>query len=1128
MEALADTARALMSEALRTPTRGAVMAGMSLDRFNDSLPPYAAHMLALSGDSDATSRVAGGQSYPETINVDPTLSGSHSSTRMEAPAPAAAAAVPSAMPSVEELLDEPAGPRRSTTMIPVRSPTIEALIPVQKDTDSAEAAVGQPPSRAAASTEVAAATAASSAASRSPAPSCPPTPPITVSRPADGASTSALGTPSADTLAAAAAADAATLRAPVPHLSSSEQGHVSATATPRVAVAEDNTEHSPTAKPPAASRHASPRTAAGARSRSAVRAGRAVSTSRRRSATSASPSRRVGRTRGPTSSVYIAALLRGILGTATPADKAAVAAAASAGKTRGAVSTAPPPVSRLDLPVGLLVLYCAAEEACAVVEGATHASAAGAGVAATVAAAATAAAGYSMLYILEQLSDLRRRDHRAAALQRASEVERVKCEQLYVAAARRRAFAAAQEATHALAVEEEELGACTFHPAVSETAQRVEGKGTKDFMQKCVAWRAEADRRLQHKYERFAEVEAEQQAAAAALDGTLVPGEAMTAESRRLLEQPGVQARLKARPCLWEAKRPAEESPGGVVAPTAAELIGAPVTSAMRVEQEAVLHLLRLPATSVDASADASQLPPNTSASRAPKSGAVSMKEFLSRVEHDAQRREQQSARLQARYHNPAVEQFIPATGQPLFRPNAMPTTWKEGRRVGYDDLSKEEQDAFRAELRRTGHEYVLTHYLREQQRERRRSAMSSVRAADTPPPPPQDGEADTTLTSVEGAAQSASPSSGAPARAVSVSAQSRFMASLEAAVARHAQSRERALAQATVEETFRPQLTKRSVKMALHKTGGTPIYKRPLPSREEAAAEPLSSSFSPSPRHKDRALPEAAELFLARNGQWSEARQQRLQRLAGLEEERQLSGCTFNPNRDFGGAHEATAVPPPGGAEGTPAGGTPRAMGGDAASTRHASSQLHARPQDVLASAADVRVMNELELLRTGAAYRDGRFVQAVCDNSGTSDVRRAMANLSLHSAPRLTGSDSGAWVTSPSQPRHTASSALHTHLSPIQQRSHQPSSSPYLAPRRSTRAPSFPFHETPPVSAPRRSMSDSTQTPMHRPAAGEVAAARHHPLRAGASASSSPSVDDPWAALDAQTDAVLRRCGF
>lgn len=1121
-------------EAVGTSSSDGVAATGSLERCSDSDPGHAINVLAPSGESDCHSRGAGGQSYAETVNVNPTSSSFRSSPRMEvqetnnagafAVAPAAAARASEVL--TLELLGGPAGCQSST-----------------REASAAGPAYAEKAATAAASTERSKETTApselSAAANIAPL-SSPSREVLSSARASNSAFRDSVAAASGHLLAPPAGAESSGVplsvltTAPADPLvgaateSATSQLHQATTlsyvkgdtaAGLQTAAAGDVADQSPIAKRPAAKAEGSPRPLTRAASLSAARV-RRQGVGREHHSSPATPSKQTSKGRSATSECA-AALLRCILGTATPADRAAADA-----RKGGAVSTAPPPISTLDLPVGLLLLYCAAEETCATLEGGATPS-------------ASSASAYSLLYILEQISDFRRRDHRQAALKQASELERAKCEELYEAAEKKRALAEAQRAAHAQAVEQEELGACSFRPALSKVARRMEAKGAKHFMEKCMAWKVEADRRLRQRCNHLAEMEAEQRAAAAAQSGMLTPGRAVTEGSRRLLAQPSVQERLKSRPCLWEVKR-ASESPqeGGVgvfvpthvltdTATSSPRLLGAPITSSTAEEQEAVLRELRRSGTEAGPSGDLpQQLPQKTSTSRVSKNSGDTVKGFLSRVEQDAERREQTVAKLQARYHNPDTELFEGGTERPFFCPNAMPMGWEDGHRVSYADLPKAKQKDFRAELRRAGLDFVLTHYLRERQREKQQNVTGSGRGSSVAPQGDDPGVAEGNT------APWHSTSSQSPGHAMTVAHQARFMASLEAALTRKQKNWERLRAQATAEETFHPQISKRSARMALHKTGGTPIYERSTKlkrrDRAEGAQSEKSQGQPSSAVHRDRPLPEVAQFFLDRSGKWMESRERRLQHLAEMEEERRRAECTFTPNRYFGDAYERAEVSlgmevsRTGASSHTDSLVTPDAAGSDAEGYRDIS-QSRVPPQDLMASAADVRVMNELELLRSSAAYRDERFVQAVCERSGLADTRRAMANLSLQSAPRLTRSRKDAWEAS--RPPHQSSATLfQSPLSPIPQRSNRPSASPYALPRRDTLTPFSSFHDSAPKSGPTLTQNESAQTPMPRSVAGDVTAAR-----SGARdfALSFPPVEDPWAALDAQTDAILKRHG-
>ncbi|KAG5470689.1 hypothetical protein LSCM1_01935 [Leishmania martiniquensis] len=1117
------------------PLRDGVASTATLARFDEATPALAMHALALSGESDGHSRGAEGQPSAVTANVNPTSSSSRSSPRVEGRdtssaaaffvTPATAVGTPE-IPTLEELLDGPAGCCSSSSAVRVQLPIANFAPAAHEGTDErageATAAAVRRPKEATApadltsvsslSREARSSVRAGSLPPRGSAAAVPAQPPI----PSAAVASSRAPLPALTTTPAGPLVVAVTDTATSPSYQEPTLPHVHATAGNVADV-------SPIAQRPPAKGEGPRRRCTRTASRTASCSAR-QSAGRGRSSSAAIPPMRTSKSGGATTA-YAAALLRGILGADTPADRAATCA-----NKKGTLLTALPSLTTLDLPVGLLVLYCAAEEMCATRKEA----------AALATSSTEDASAHSLLYILEQLSDLRRHDHRRAALRKASEAGRAKCEELYEAACKKRELDAAHRATRAQAVVQEELGACTFRPAVSRMVLCREAKGAKNFMQRCVEWKAEVDRRLRRRCEQLAEMETEQWAAAAAHSGISTPGEAITERSRRLLAQRSVQERLKSRPLLWEAKRPNEDSqareegssaPSHALAEPAAsplQLLGMPLTSTIVEEQEAVLRGLRRPCSETRPSGEPSLLPQpqNTSAARVTKSFRGTVKRFLSRVEQDAEQREQNAAKLQARYHDPEAERFECATGRPLFRPNAMPTAMKDGHRVSFDHLPREKQEELRAELRRAGLEFMLSHYLRERQRERQESAAGSARTSSVPR---RGDDADAT----EGSAPPQRSTSLQPHGRAMAEHHARFMASLEAALARKEQNWERLRAQATVEETFHPQITKRSARMALHKTGGTPVYERLVKSKEgmnASGARPVKTEpqLSSSAR-KDQPLPEAVQLFLARNGQWVDSRQRRLQHLAELEEERLRAGCTFTPSRHYDNVY-GVAEPLSGVEEslmsaslhtGSPM--APYAAAGDSGDYREAS-QSHVRLQDLMASAADVRVMNELELLRSGAAFRDEQFVQSVCEQSGLTDTKRAMANLSLHSAPRLIRGGKGARAAS-SLPLQSSEMLSQSHLSPIPQRSNRPSASPCLLLRRDTRAPSLPFCESALMAVPAHLQSGSTPTPpIRRTATGAAEGARSGAFDF---ASDSPPAEDPWAALDAQIDAILKRHG-
>jgi hypothetical protein len=783
----------------------------------------------------------------------------------------------------------------------------------------------------------------------------------------------------------------------------------------------------------------------------------------------------------------------------------------------------PSPLQTLDLPLGLLVLYCAAEDVCALTED----------VAAPSPPSAHVSAAYSLIYMLERLSDISRRESRRVALQRASATEEAKCKELFEAAAKKRDAAAAQQAAHAQEVEAEELGACTFHPAVSLAAQEITGKGTKDFLAKCLEWKEEATRRLKRKYERQAELAAEE-----------APVEVVTEHSRRLLESPAVQERLRTRPSLWEAKRPVRDTPT-TEAPLGAmansPLGGAPVGLKIEKEQEAVLRSLREPSVSRQGSSLLNTSDTHHNENR--NTGIV--RQFLRRVEEDAARREATAARLRSRYHNPEMERYEVGTGQQLFTPNAMPTVWKDGRRVGYEDLTKDEQRDFRAELRKAGLGFLLARHCRDQLDVSHRREGEKTKEEDR-------DESGGRGQSVGGQSSADGAEGYFRSSVLTTTQQERFMASLQDALTRRERNLAQLRAQATVEETFHPHITARSIKMALHKNGGKPIYERSTVSRDAAAVPPRppmhnADTEANTPLYvpqRDRSLPEAVEVFLARNEQWSAARQRRLERLAAMEEEKRYGNCTFSPNRTFYEPESSSQMQS--GVAKSAEGRAGQVQLSPLELSREGSEQQNRqrfsfmRQQDELATAADVRLMNELELLRSGAAFRDERFVQAVCERTGLSDKRQAMANLSLQSAPRLIHSsriETSSVQRSGNAPGSARSPSQQ--ISPIARQSNRPSASPYAVPRRLESHPeaSIPSaYESLPSVPMMRTESAATQTPLRRDSHDDARNSQrpsmglnsNHRNNMGDAVVELLPVEDPWAALDAQTDAILKRHGY
>lgn len=721
----------------------------------------------------------------------------------------------------------------------------------------------------------------------------------------------------------------------------------------------------------------------------------------------------------------------------------------------------------LDLPMGLLLLYYAVRDTCATADLSQDAD--------------PPSSAYSLLFILERVSAMRRREHRRAMLQEASALEQRKCDELYEAALQRRAQQAAVATSRAVEVAAAELAECTFHPTVSEAAHRHAFHGRlEDFMDKCLKWREEADRRLHARY-------ADGESAGANLAGGKT--NAMNARSRHLLLRADVQDRLQGRPALWVPKDAgsAAGSHGG------SERSGMPLTKTKIREYNALLHdLLMAEETGGDSTPEAAVSHHISSACSQPLStSSATIKGFLNRVKEDITQREANSTKLQKRFCDPTRGSYEPMTGQPYFIPNAMPTVVRDGQRVSYDQLNAAEQEEFRAYLQQNGMEYVLVRYLQ--------SKRQGVQAS----PAARLGQDEVPL----------------------------ILAMAEDAT-RRAKNLERVRQQATLEETFRPHITPRSVRLARHRTGGVKIYDRPPKSEPQRthSASTLRGTRSPgmhagsgylSPSRKrplSTETPASTVALLARSDLWVGSRNRRLQEVAAMEEERQFSECTFEPR--CSSVHgqltpwkTVNGTSPPAAVIEDPA----RALT-LVDESGHRASVLSTRALDAMANSADVRVINELELLRSGIAYRDTGFIEAVCETSGVQDVRRALSNVSLRTAPRL--------------PRRSNSSRPSlSHPSPILRRSYQPSMSPLHSHQEGAVMWATPLSRGDGTQLDGNSSSEwhtSTDAAMkHRP---PPPSRRSNSIRQPLKdvLGSLPPVEDPWAALDAQTEAILKHHGF
>lgn len=382
---------------------------------------------------------------------------------------------------------------------------------------------------------------------------------------------------------------------------------------------------------------------------------------------------------------------------------------------------------------------------------------------------------------------------------------------------------------------------------------------------------------------------------------------------------------------------------------------------------------------------------------------------YVARMEADAARRAQAAEKLHRKQEDSnGGAHYSEVTGQALFTPNAMPTAMSNGRRVPYGELSPAEQKEFRRFLQRSGQGYVLGRLV-----SRRGGDLSTSDSG---------GGGDTTNTNTT--------SSGAPRQRPS------FAGDVDAALAAAADSRQRGMARitaaATAEETFSPHISDRSAWMAKRKVGTAKIYERPTPPRfdaevvkKERSAErrrqeeeegryrsrhphnSINNTSVTSDQHggsEDSVSRAMAERVIARSVVWQERREGRRRALAARLAAEEQAACTFTPAR--AAAHR---LAPSFNANASPSCGDSHSghrrptymsdvmsleydpLATNAAGRRNNSNgngNAHVDPSGgvytgvelgELAAAAEVRVANDVELLRARTADMDPEFLARV-----------------------------------------------------------------------------------------------------------------------------------------------------
>ncbi|CAD2216101.1 hypothetical protein AGDE_15360 [Angomonas deanei] len=588
--------------------------------------------------------------------------------------------------------------------------------------------------------------------------------------------------------------------------------------------------------------------------------------------------------------------------------------------------------------------------------------------------------------------------------------------------------------------EQEALSQCTFHPYISESAQKIKGKGTKNFMYKCIEWEKEAAEKLAARY---AKVEEE-----VAVRAT------MNERSRQIALRS-----TKERPLLWEPKHTEEEPPNPYT--------HTPLTSAAMERQ-----LLNL--RSVHHGDTSTLTQPNK----------VSTKEYLARVEEDIQRRQRTAELLQRKYDSLYGDgrQYEERTGQPLHAPNSWPTLLKDGKHIPYYALDPADQQVLRQQLKKNGCEFALIKLLRREAQEQRKAASNAVRQR-------AGGTGEDSNVSQESMLQEIVEAE----RAVSVRD---LIDRLEKEDAQREQNKKKSEKKFYGDLTFTPTLSKRTNTIAKRKLGGKPIYERPAPANRNP-----NEKDAPALHVKTDAT--AVDRVALRNAQWLETRERRRDKKLSEKEKEELAGCTFAPSRKAahevlvdGGRRTVDVYHPADTKEKTP----PQEL----SYYRRRKSSVYSPAQlDQLAAAADLRLMNELEMLRDsnarqGRTFMDPQFVDTVMEgklrkagdlrhrtslSASTRDPYLALTRLGMREAPRLP----------------TTSQSLSTRVSPI----------PYPSQSRS------PSHVAWRLAEEEDNQEEEEEETMYEDP--------HIPHREGKEHSA--LVEDPWVVLDDETDRILAR---
>ncbi|ORC87365.1 uncharacterized protein TM35_000221640 [Trypanosoma theileri] len=603
---------------------------------------------------------------------------------------------------------------------------------------------------------------------------------------------------------------------------------------------------------------------------------------------------------------------------------------------------------------------------------------------------------------------------------------------------------------------EQETKECTFKPTISDSAKQIAPKGLKTFMEKCIEWRKSADMRLQKKVAQDRINRGEDE---------IMTQWKMNDRSRQVLEKlkkKGIQ-----RSKLWEPKtvHSADSLTSNKVdASDHHMLIDSTVENNMKdvlaspsfhpvihsAVGDALIYLQQCDKRNLikdkednntnnknNDDKDDTVLCRNDSnnSNNNKRRGIGVVRAYLQRVEDDKERRQVRLKKLRAFYAKQAKEQLYEKnTGQPLFQPNSMPTVLKNGKRVNFDELDKEEQQQLVKTLQLQHQEHVIARYMSSQ---RERDEKLQPRTPDK-----------------------------LVADLLNQSERQRRLEALRSEI--------------DVEETFHPEIS-RKARRIIAKKSWRPIYERPLPQRQQETSR--SSSTTPKGKSSNVCI----QRMLARTENWMQQRSQHLQQMREALEEEMAANCSFHPQRDSSIDMSRNSK---------------YEKNKNDNESHNSSISTQIVDNDALVASAESRMYTELELLRSQAALRDRMFMKA---------IKEPLTAVTLATAPR---------PSRRSVEEYTRSQSSITSLRPTGSSSCQPQRRGYSL---STSFVVYSDNEN------ENDDDDGNDDDDYYYYNG-VTSGEHSTqyIDYGEASEGMQEIADSWALLDAQTDAILKKCQY